>query len=881
MDERIDELETLTGGEEQNVGISADLIRGHINTIILRSLYDGDKYGYEIIDEIEKKSGGLYTIKQPTLYSALKRLESLEYVTSYYGDYSNGGRRKYFSLSESGKKITERNLSEWEYSRTIIDSLISDGNAHYDFSFITDKQQELVELKRALAAREQALEDEKKALASLKNELQRERALLSTQSSSLSVQKDDFKELKEKVDAQTRELEEKENALLEKENEITAKEVALAQKEREIGDAKAELERQNEEIRDLKTRLETQQALFESKALEITQLREENARLEQLSLSSVRQEELETLKSELSATQADLEDKKSVIVALNSAVATQENTISILKSEYETKTTEFYNRSLELRAQQAQLEAQKGKLEEERKALEEKENALLARETTLKENAEQATTATLASLEQEREELRNQLQILEVERSTLRSENEALEESKRQLQRERDELNGMREALQAERTEIDRITYDVTQREYALQEERRNVDDTKSQTSASTEEIERLREDLQLRETELARATHKLQDDLTILQQQQKEFSARQSVYNQQQLDFIARKNALSAQQFDFADKLSSYNTQVKLFNENLEKLETERAALRAEEQRHEERVRVFELEKSEFQEKNVKFEQDKENAAKAQKELQERTAEETENLQRQFNELRERELELSRRENDLNSAAREFRSQQYAAYTAKNDYPYGYPPQYNRYENNAQYAQPQQPQTNFNWNDLRERAQSEGIKLNTAGNLGERKTEYSTPSPRATTNTVGCYNVGATLFKSAFIIFCIIAFESLLTFFVKEYLGVNAAYPAIGFAGGFITFIACAILYACGYKPRARRRKHASYILTSAIVFVICVIVATMIAVYCKAQMSNPAQLLSFVVIPVVYLLNIPFFAVFYYLFSVRASRN
>ena len=129
---------TITGGEEQNFDISSDLIRGHINTIILRSLYDGDKYGYDIINEIEKKSGGLYSLKQPTLYSALKRLESLKYVESYYGDYSNGGRRKYFSLTDKGRAVTEKNLSEWEYSRTIIDSLISDGNAHYDFSFITD-----------------------------------------------------------------------------------------------------------------------------------------------------------------------------------------------------------------------------------------------------------------------------------------------------------------------------------------------------------------------------------------------------------------------------------------------------------------------------------------------------------------------------------------------------------------------------------------------------------------------------------------------------------------------------------------------------------------------------------------------------------------------
>lgn len=143
-----DEFSLTGGAEEQGITISSDLIRGHINTIILRSLYDGDKYGYDIINEIEKKSGGLYTLKQPTLYSALKRLETLHYVESYYGDFSNGGRRKYFRLTNSGKEITERNLSEWEYSRTIIDSLISDGNAHYDFSFITEKQKELLDIKK-------------------------------------------------------------------------------------------------------------------------------------------------------------------------------------------------------------------------------------------------------------------------------------------------------------------------------------------------------------------------------------------------------------------------------------------------------------------------------------------------------------------------------------------------------------------------------------------------------------------------------------------------------------------------------------------------------------------------------------------------------------
>lgn len=120
--------------ESKNGGISADLIRGHINTIILRTLYERDKYGYEIIEEIESKSKGQYSLKQPTLYSALKRLESQGYINAYWktDEVSQGGRRKYYTLTDSGREVTERNQAEWEYSRTVIDNLISDKN--FDFS---------------------------------------------------------------------------------------------------------------------------------------------------------------------------------------------------------------------------------------------------------------------------------------------------------------------------------------------------------------------------------------------------------------------------------------------------------------------------------------------------------------------------------------------------------------------------------------------------------------------------------------------------------------------------------------------------------------------------------------------------------------------------
>lgn len=105
--------------------INSDLIRGHIDTIILSVLHEGDRYGYDILGEIEKKSGGQYVLKQPTLYSCLKRLETQGFIYKYWGTETNGGRRTYYSLTEMGKELFLKNKDEWKYSRGVIDRLIS------------------------------------------------------------------------------------------------------------------------------------------------------------------------------------------------------------------------------------------------------------------------------------------------------------------------------------------------------------------------------------------------------------------------------------------------------------------------------------------------------------------------------------------------------------------------------------------------------------------------------------------------------------------------------------------------------------------------------------------------------------------------------------
>ena len=106
-----------------NKAISSDLIRGHIDTIILYSLIDGQKTSQQIIDSVAVKSDNKYQLNQATLYSSLKRLESLKFISSLWHD-AEDGRRKFFTLTESGKSTVNNNLSNWEYSRAIIDRLI-------------------------------------------------------------------------------------------------------------------------------------------------------------------------------------------------------------------------------------------------------------------------------------------------------------------------------------------------------------------------------------------------------------------------------------------------------------------------------------------------------------------------------------------------------------------------------------------------------------------------------------------------------------------------------------------------------------------------------------------------------------------------------------
>jgi PadR family transcriptional regulator, regulatory protein PadR len=104
--------------------LSSDLLRGHTDTIILGLLMDGDKYGYEITKRVIERSEHAYELKEATMYSSLKRLEKDAHITSYWGDETLGGRRKYYHITQSGQDLYKNNKQNWDYAKRILEKLL-------------------------------------------------------------------------------------------------------------------------------------------------------------------------------------------------------------------------------------------------------------------------------------------------------------------------------------------------------------------------------------------------------------------------------------------------------------------------------------------------------------------------------------------------------------------------------------------------------------------------------------------------------------------------------------------------------------------------------------------------------------------------------------
>ena len=108
--------------------ISSDVIRGYSDTIILCLLLENDSYGYEISKNIKEISEDTYSMKETTLYSAFNRLSKNGYITSYYGDETQGKRRTYYQITDYGRSYYYEKCEEWKATKDLINRFIREDN---------------------------------------------------------------------------------------------------------------------------------------------------------------------------------------------------------------------------------------------------------------------------------------------------------------------------------------------------------------------------------------------------------------------------------------------------------------------------------------------------------------------------------------------------------------------------------------------------------------------------------------------------------------------------------------------------------------------------------------------------------------------------------
>ena len=106
------------------MAISADILRGHTDAIILAQLAAGDSYGYEINKAVSQRTDGVYGFKEATLYTAFRRLEENGLIRSYWGQDGPGARRRYYAVTEAGRRQLETERQTWRETRQVLDALI-------------------------------------------------------------------------------------------------------------------------------------------------------------------------------------------------------------------------------------------------------------------------------------------------------------------------------------------------------------------------------------------------------------------------------------------------------------------------------------------------------------------------------------------------------------------------------------------------------------------------------------------------------------------------------------------------------------------------------------------------------------------------------------
>ena len=103
------------------------LMAGSGTMLVLSLLEWSDMYGYQMIEELARRSSDLFQMKEGTLYPILHALEKDKCLSSYQQEAPTGRIRKYYRLTRRGKQLLDDKRSEWTAFQQGVEQVLSGG----------------------------------------------------------------------------------------------------------------------------------------------------------------------------------------------------------------------------------------------------------------------------------------------------------------------------------------------------------------------------------------------------------------------------------------------------------------------------------------------------------------------------------------------------------------------------------------------------------------------------------------------------------------------------------------------------------------------------------------------------------------------------------
>lgn len=94
--------------------VERELMRGAGPLAVLKLMERGEKYGYELVEALAKQSDGVLALGQSTLYPMLYNLEAKGFIRATWRDADSGRKRKYYALTDRGRKKLASDTKQWE-----------------------------------------------------------------------------------------------------------------------------------------------------------------------------------------------------------------------------------------------------------------------------------------------------------------------------------------------------------------------------------------------------------------------------------------------------------------------------------------------------------------------------------------------------------------------------------------------------------------------------------------------------------------------------------------------------------------------------------------------------------------------------------------------